>query len=142
LWGHSVFQCPYCHGWEAQGRRWGYYAPDATVPPVGVFVTQLRGWSAEVTLFTNKLGDDVRAKLLAAKVRIESGAVARLVGTGGLHCGRHIARRDAPEAVAFDEAQGIDDDAASAGRALPGFGRRAIDLGENEREQAPLHGLV
>jgi len=21
LWGHSVFQCPYCHGWEARERR-------------------------------------------------------------------------------------------------------------------------
>ena len=82
LWGHSVFQCPYCHGWEAQGGSWGYYAPDATAPHVGVFVTQLRGWSAEVTLFTNKLGDDVRAKLLAAKVEIEGGTVARLVGAG------------------------------------------------------------
>jgi thioredoxin reductase len=82
LWGHSVFQCPYCHGWEAREHRWGYYAPDATAPHVGMFVTQLRGWSAEVTLFTNKLGDDVRAKLLAAKVEIEGGTVARLVGAG------------------------------------------------------------
>ena len=82
LWGHSVFQCPYCHGWEAQGRRWGYYAPDATGPHVGLFVTQLRGWSGEVTLFTDKLADDVRVKLLAAKVEIEGGAVTRLVGTG------------------------------------------------------------
>lgn len=82
LWGHSVVQCPYCHGWEAQGRRWAYYAPDATAPHVGVFVTMLRGWSAEVTLFTDKLDDDVRARLLAAKVEIESGAVARLVGSG------------------------------------------------------------
>src|SRR5882672_7143717 len=22
LWGHAVFQCPYCHGWEVQDRRW------------------------------------------------------------------------------------------------------------------------
>jgi thioredoxin reductase len=82
LWGHSVFQCPYCHGWEAQERRWGYYAPDATAQHVGLFVTQLRGWSAEVTLFTNTLSDDVRSRLLAAKIAIESGAVTRLVGAG------------------------------------------------------------
>jgi thioredoxin reductase len=82
LWGHSVFQCPYCHGWEAQARRWGYYAPDATAPHIALFVTQLRGWSTEVTLFTEKLADDVRSKLLAATVAIESGALARLVGTG------------------------------------------------------------
>ena len=83
LWGHSVFQCPYCHGWEARQRHWGYYAPDATAPHVGLFLMQLRGWSPEVTLFTDKLGDDVRATLAAAKIVIESGQVKRLVGTGG-----------------------------------------------------------
>ena len=82
LWGYSVFQCPYCHGWEAQERRWGYYSPDATAQHVGLFVMQLRGWSAEVTLFTDKLGEEVRTKLLAAKVAIESASVARLLGTG------------------------------------------------------------
>jgi thioredoxin reductase len=83
LWGHSVFQCPYCHGWEARQGRWGYYAPDATAPHVGPFVTMLRGWSPEVTLFTDKLGDDVRRNLVAAKVQIESAGVKRLVGAGG-----------------------------------------------------------
>lgn len=82
LWGHSVFQCPYCHGWEARERRWGYYAPDATTPHVGPFVMQLRGWSTEVTLFTDKLGDEMRSTLLAAKIQVESAAVTRLVGTG------------------------------------------------------------
>ena len=83
LWGHSVFQCPYCHGWEARQHRWGYYAPDATAPHVGMFVMQLRGWSPEVTLFTDKLGDDVRRNLVAARVEIESAELKRLVGTGG-----------------------------------------------------------
>lgn len=82
LWGHSVFQCPYCHGWEAQQRRWGYYAPDASAPHVGLFVTLLRGWSEDVTLFADKLNEHVRSTLLAARVEIESVAVARLVGTG------------------------------------------------------------
>jgi thioredoxin reductase len=82
LWGHSVFQCPYCHGWEARERRWGYYAPDATASHVGPFVMQLRGWSPEVTLFTDKLGDDLRSRLLAAQIQLESAAVTRLVGTG------------------------------------------------------------
>jgi len=83
LWGHSVFQCPYCHGWEARQRRWGYYAPDATAPHVGPFVMMLRGWSPQVTIFTDVLGDDVRRNLVAAKVQIESAAVRRLVGAGG-----------------------------------------------------------
>jgi thioredoxin reductase len=82
LWGYSVFQCPYCHGWEAQDRRWGYYSPDATAQHVGLFVMQLRGWSATVTLFTDNLGAEVRGTLRAAKVAIESASVARLLGTG------------------------------------------------------------
>jgi thioredoxin reductase len=82
LWGHSVFQCPYCHGWEARERRWGYYAPDATTPHIGPFVMQLRGWSSDVTLFTDNLGDDMRSRFLAANIQIESAAaVTRLVGT-------------------------------------------------------------
>ncbi len=83
LWGHSVFQCPYCHGWEARQRRWGYYAPVATAPHVGPFVMMLRGWSPEVTVFTDEIGDDVRRNLVAAKVQIESAGVKRLVGAGG-----------------------------------------------------------
>jgi hypothetical protein len=43
----------------------------------------LRGWSPEVTIFTDVLGDDVRRNLVAAKVQIESAAVRRLVGAGG-----------------------------------------------------------
>ncbi len=82
LWGHSVFQCPYCHGWEARERRWGYYAPDATPPHVGPFVMLLRGWSTEVTLFTEKVGEDARSRFAAAKIRIERAAVTRLAGTG------------------------------------------------------------
>ncbi|HET9452017.1 MAG TPA: NAD(P)/FAD-dependent oxidoreductase, partial [Aggregicoccus sp.] len=23
LWGRSIFQCPYCHGWEVKERPWG-----------------------------------------------------------------------------------------------------------------------
>ncbi len=42
---------------------------------------QLRGRSAEVTLFIDKLNDGVRATLLAAKVEIDRGAVA-LVDAG------------------------------------------------------------
>lgn len=82
LWGHSVFQCPYCHGWEAREGHWGYYAPDASLPHVGPFVLMLRGWSTDVTLFTDTLGDELRSRLLGAKVRIETAAVTRLVGTG------------------------------------------------------------
>jgi hypothetical protein len=38
LWGHGIFQWPYCHGWEAQERAWGYLASAADLShflPVG-----------------------------------------------------------------------------------------------------------
>ncbi len=97
LWGYSVFQCPYCHGWEAAGQRWGFHAPDATLPHLVRFVTQLRGWSPEVTLFTDRITDDLRETLLTAGVTIESAAIARLHGHGEqleaveLNDGRRIA---------------------------------------------------
>src|SRR5687768_5416077 len=45
LWGRSIFQCPYCHGWEVQDRRWGYLAHDAAMLP---FALKLRGWTKDV----------------------------------------------------------------------------------------------
>ena len=82
-WGHSVFQCPYCHGWEARERRWGYYAPDATAAHVGPFVMQLRGWSDRGhALHRQARRRRAQPISLAAKIHIESAAVTRLVGTG------------------------------------------------------------
>jgi thioredoxin reductase len=43
----------------------------------------LRGWSAEVTIFTDALDDGVRRKLVAANVHIERAGVKRLIGAGG-----------------------------------------------------------
>jgi len=82
LWGRSVFQCPYCHGWEAPKARWGYYAPVATAPHIRPFVLQLCGWSPEVTLFSQELDEEVQSKLVAARVRIERTPVKRLWGSG------------------------------------------------------------
>jgi len=50
LWGGSVFQCPYCHGWEVQDRRFGYLA--STVEAIE-FALLLRGWSPDMMLFTD-----------------------------------------------------------------------------------------
>ena len=29
VWGHSMIQCPYCHGWELKDRPWAYLAREA-----------------------------------------------------------------------------------------------------------------
>ena len=82
LWGTSIFQCPYCHGWEVQDRRFGYLA--RTVEML-MFPHILRGWSSEVVVFTN--GDfavpaDVRTRLEAAGIPLEERPIARLLSEG------------------------------------------------------------
>ncbi len=83
-WGHSVIQCPYCHGWELQGRPWAYFAREADLGHVVPFVTQLRGWTRDVTVFTNgaELPAEVREPLERAAIRVETAAVLRLSGPG------------------------------------------------------------
>lgn len=82
LWGHAVFQCPYCHGWEAKDRAWGYLVRPEQAAHVLPFALRLRSWSHDVTLFTNaefELPEDERRRLQAAEVGIETLPVARLV---------------------------------------------------------------
>lgn len=82
LWGHAVFQCPYCHGWEVKQRPWGYLARAAQAAHVLPFALMLRGWSEEVTLFTNgelELPKEARRQLQAAAVRVETLPAVRLV---------------------------------------------------------------
>ncbi len=82
LWGRSIFQCPYCHGWELQNRRWGYLALPGTAAHLLPFAMMLRGWTGDVTVFTNGAIDvapDARATLAAAGIRLETAPIARLL---------------------------------------------------------------
>jgi thioredoxin reductase len=81
LWGHAIFQCPYCHGWELQDRRWGYLVLDDS-SQVLPFALQALGWAREVVVFTGSGSDvsnEVAERLVAAGVRLETAPVARLV---------------------------------------------------------------
>jgi thioredoxin reductase len=83
LWGRSIFQCPYCHGWEAQGKRWGHLAHS---PEALHFPMMLRGWTRSVVVFTNgsfEIPEDTRARFEAAGLRIEDRRVERLVSREG-----------------------------------------------------------
>ncbi len=83
LWGRSIVQCPYCHGWEVQDKRWGYLLAGA---PMWEFPIMLRGWTRDVVAFTNGargMPDESRAKLTAAGVVIEERPIARLVAESG-----------------------------------------------------------
>jgi thioredoxin reductase len=84
LWGQAIFQCPYCHGWEVQDRRWGYLgrASDASSHLLP-FALQARGWTRQLVAFTGGTFDvpeETRAKLQLAGIRLETAPVVRLVG--------------------------------------------------------------
>jgi thioredoxin reductase len=82
LWGRGIVQCPYCHGWEAQDRAWGYLASAADVSHLLPFAVQLRGWTDSVVVFTNgaiEVPEETQKGLQAAGVRLVTTPVARLV---------------------------------------------------------------
>jgi thioredoxin reductase/SAM-dependent methyltransferase len=82
-WGRAIFQCPHCHGWEAQDRRWGYLARDADARMFVAFALQLRGWTSDVVVFTSgafEVAPEAREQLRAAGIRLETAPIARLAG--------------------------------------------------------------
>lgn len=82
LWGHSVIQCPYCHGWEVQDRRWGVLALPSSASHVAPFAVRARGWTDDVIVLLAdgaELGPDARALLDAAGIPIEVAPVKRLI---------------------------------------------------------------
>ena len=83
LWGHSIFQCPYCHGWEIQNQRFAYLAAN---PDALSFAVLLRGWSNDVVVLTDgkfDVPEENRVTLAAGEVRLEERPLQRLVAAGG-----------------------------------------------------------
>jgi thioredoxin reductase len=86
LWGTSIFQCPYCHGWEVRDRRWGVLALPSNASHVVPFALMARGWTPELVVFTNgalELTADARASFASAGIRVETAPVARLAARDG-----------------------------------------------------------
>ena len=82
LWGKSIFQCPYCHGWEIQNQRFGYLAASAEALPFGLL---LRGWTSDVVVLTDgrfTVPPEMSARLAGAGVGLEERPIARLVPRG------------------------------------------------------------
>lgn len=79
-WGRSIFQCPFCHGWESQDRPWGFLLTPQALAHAVPFALQARGWTADLTVFANglALADEARTPLERAGIRIELAAVARI----------------------------------------------------------------
>ena len=86
LWGRSIFQCPYCHGWESQDLRWGYLVGASSQSHWLTFAIQARGWTRDVVVFTAGsvvVDSAARATLAAAGTHPETQAVTRLVAREG-----------------------------------------------------------
>ncbi|OBG88274.1 pyridine nucleotide-disulfide oxidoreductase [Mycobacterium sp. E802] len=83
LWGKSVFQCPFCHGWEVRDKRLAALAAGEDAVHAALM---LRGWSDDVMLLTDgepDLTDDQRRRLEAAKVVVDDRRVVELHGQDG-----------------------------------------------------------
>jgi thioredoxin reductase len=79
--GHSLFLCPFCHGWEVRDRPLAVLASGEGATHLGRL---LRGWSDDVVVLTNgaALDDDARETLARAHVSVDERAVAALEGEG------------------------------------------------------------
>ena len=99
LWGKSVFQCPFCHGFEYQGRRVGVIANGALAMRV---LPMIFGVTSDITLFTHgksELTAEQTEILRRRKVRIVEHPVEKLIHDGnalhGAIAGGELIEQDA-----------------------------------------------
>lgn len=82
-WGRGVVVCPYCDGYEVRDARIGVIATGQG----SVHQAQLlRQWSADLTYFTEGIGDpdeDQRRALDARGIRIDDRPIRRVLGGSG-----------------------------------------------------------
>lgn len=79
LWGRAIFQCPYCHGWELQDRRWGVLVDPTRAAHMAAFAMMARGFTTRGLTVFGELPDDACAQLRAADIAVEAAPVRRLV---------------------------------------------------------------
>jgi thioredoxin reductase len=83
LWGPSVFQCPFCHGWEMRDKRLAALAAGEQALHAALM---LRGWTDDVVLLTDgrsELSPDDERLLRSAGVTLDDRRVVELIGTDG-----------------------------------------------------------
>ncbi|WP_199256062.1 NAD(P)/FAD-dependent oxidoreductase [Mycolicibacterium mengxianglii] len=83
LWGTSVFQCPFCHGWEMRDLP---LAALATGDEGVHAALMLRGWSDDVVLLTDGpsgLDPEHVDLLTSAKVVVDERRITGLIGENG-----------------------------------------------------------
>ena len=144
LWGHGVFQCPYCHGWEVRDRRWGYWPRPADLNHAIAFALQALHWTGDVVLFTAgafELPAEARTTLEAAGIRVVTPPIARLVGRGDRLQAVELADgRSVPcDALFAHPPQRHVDLVASLGLALDDQGYVRVDAATRETSVPGIH---
>jgi thioredoxin reductase len=93
-WGKSVLHCPYCHGFEVAGRRWGALVP---MQAISHAVPLYRDWTDDLTVFADgaeldtaarEIIDRCGAKIVAetiVKLEHDGGQVRAVHTAGGVH---------------------------------------------------------
>ena len=83
LWGHSVFHCPFCHGWEVREKSLGVLGGDSSGVDRALL---LNAWSDDVTLLSDgphDLDPEQRARLEAGRIGLDQRLIAELEGEAG-----------------------------------------------------------
>jgi thioredoxin reductase len=83
LWGRSIFQCPYCHGWETRDQRWGFLVQAEQAAHAAQFALMARGFTTRGLTVFGELSEDGRAQLNASDIAIAAVPVRRLVARDG-----------------------------------------------------------
>jgi thioredoxin reductase len=81
LWGIGVYHCPYCHGWEARGKRWAYVADTKFAVDWG---SELKGWTTDLTYCSNgslELPNADRDLLKKRGIKIREESIEKTEGT-------------------------------------------------------------
>ena len=85
FWGHSIFQCPFCHGWEIKEQPFGVYLPPGSpAAMLAHYAVMISSWSDDVVAFASGIDLDAesRGKLEARGIRIEPRPIVALEGEG------------------------------------------------------------
>jgi len=83
FYGHSVFHCPYCDGWEVRDKKIGVYARNKNGWELAL---NLKAWSKDITLYTdgkNNVKEKQLEYLLANNIPVIKAPIERLYGNGG-----------------------------------------------------------
>ena len=84
MYGHSVFHCPYCDGWEIRDQAIAIYGRGERGYGLAL---ELTAWSRDLVLVTDgpsELDDKQRRRLERARIAVREDRVTRLEGNDGI----------------------------------------------------------